>query len=128
MDCSLVLQEDHLGAHYDAGDWDRGRHSLVGDERFRGSHRVIAWWCSLMHYIFLDDTRTEYVTGEPKYSNLAPVTYDHATGMNVAKLVDLPHKRSALILGSREKFFHVAPMRFDGTDTLDRNPFRALKL
>jgi hypothetical protein len=33
--------------------------------------------------------------------------------MNLAKLVDLPHKRSALILGSREKFFHVAPLRFD---------------
>ncbi|CAP93056.1 hypothetical protein E8E15_003209 [Penicillium rubens] len=121
-------KEDHLGAYYDAGDWDRGRHSLVGDERFRGPHRTIAWWSGLMHYIFLDDPRTEYVTGEPKYSNLAPLTYDHATGMNLAKLVDLPHKRSALILGSREKFFHVAPLRFDGSDTLDRNPFRSLKL
>ncbi|CAG8168324.1 unnamed protein product [Penicillium salamii] len=121
-------KEDHLGAYYDAGDWDRGRHSLVGDERFRGPHRTIAWWSGLMHYIFLDDPRTEFVTGEPKYSNLAPLTYDHATGMNLAKLVDLPHKRSALILGSREKFFHVAPLRFDGSDALDRNPFRSLKL
>lgn len=81
-----------------------------------------------MHFIFLDEVRTEYVTGEPKYSNFAPLAYDHATGMNVAKLVDLPHKRSALILGSREKFFHVAPMRFDGSDALDRNPLRMLKL
>ncbi|KAJ5301899.1 hypothetical protein PENANT_c062G00980 [Penicillium antarcticum] len=121
-------KEDHLGAYYDAGDWDRGRHSLVGNEKFRGSHRTMAWWSSLMHYIFLDEPRTDFVTGEPKYSNLAPLTYDHATGMNLDRLVDLPHKRSALILGSREKFFHVAPVRFDGSDLLDRNPFRSLKL
>ncbi|KAJ5767064.1 uncharacterized protein N7511_004680 [Penicillium nucicola] len=121
-------KEDHLGAYYQAGDWDRGRHSLVGNERFRGAHRTMVWWSSLMHYIFLDEPRTDFVTGEPKYSNLAPLTYDHATGMNLDKLVDLPHKRSALILGSREKFFHVAPLRFDGSDMLDRNPFRSLKL
>ena len=88
----------------------------------------MAWWSSLMHYIFLDEPRTDFVAGEPKYSNLAPLTYDHATGMNLDRLVDLPHKRSALILGSREKFFHVAPVRFDGSDMLDRNPFRSLKL
>lgn len=124
----LVSQEDHLGAHYNAGNWDRGRHSLVGDTRFRGSQRVIAWWCSLMHYIFLDEPRTEYVTGEPKFAHRVPLTYDHATGMNLAKVIDLPHKRSALILGSRDKFFHVAPMRFDGVENLDRNPYGVLKL
>ncbi|KGO36742.1 ABC transporter, integral membrane type 1 [Penicillium expansum] len=89
-------KEDHLGAYYDAGGWDRGRHSLVGDERFRGPHRTIAWWSVLMHYIFLDDPWTEFVTGEPKYANLASLTYDHATGMNLAKLVDRPHKRALI--------------------------------
>ncbi|KAJ6042401.1 uncharacterized protein N7446_013467 [Penicillium canescens] len=117
-------KEDHLGAYYDAGDWDRGRHSLVGNEKFRGSHRTMAWWSSLMHYIFLDEPRTDFVT----VLQSGPLTYDHATGMNLDRLVDLPHKRSALILGSREKFFHVAPVRFDGSDMLDRNPFRSLKL
>lgn len=81
-----------------------------------------------MHYIFLDEPRTEYVTGEPKFAHQVPLAYDHATGMNLAKVIDLPHKRSALILGSRDKFFHVAPMRFDGVENLDRNPYGVLKL
>ncbi|KAL4891565.1 acyl-CoA N-acyltransferase [Aspergillus ambiguus] len=121
-------KEDHMGAHYDADDWDRGRHSLVGDTRFRGQHRVMVWWCSIMHYMFLDDPRTKFIVGEPKYTNLTPLAYDHATGFNLEKLVDLPHKRSALVKCRREKFFHIAPFRFDGSDLLERDPFRALKL
>jgi hypothetical protein len=45
-----------------------------------------------MHYIFLDDPRTEYVTGEPKYSNLAPLTYDHATGRTGIIQEDVMHQ------------------------------------
>ncbi|OJJ87933.1 uncharacterized protein ASPGLDRAFT_22725 [Aspergillus glaucus CBS 516.65] len=121
-------KEDHLGVNYNADDYDRGRHSLVGDQRFRGQHRVMVWWCSIMHYMFLDEPRTKYIVGEPKFTNLAPLAYDHATGFNIEKLVDLPHKRSALVKCPREKFFHISPFRFDGSDHLERNPFRALKL
>ncbi|PLB44517.1 hypothetical protein P170DRAFT_417196 [Aspergillus steynii IBT 23096] len=121
-------KEDHLGAHYNADDWDRGRHSLVGDTRFRGQHRVMVWWCSLMHYMFLDDPRTKSIVGEPQFSNLTPLAYDHATGFNLEKIVDLPHKRSGLVKCRREKFFHISPFRFNGSDQLERDPFRALKL
>ncbi|KAL3475511.1 acyl-CoA N-acyltransferase [Aspergillus californicus] len=121
-------KENSIGAHYNADDWDRGRHSLVGDVRFRGQHRVMVWWCSIMHYMFLDEPRTRYIVGEPEFTNLTVLAYDHATGFNLEKLIDLPHKRSALVKCSREKFFHISPFRFDGSDHLERDPYRALKL
>ncbi|KAI1911524.1 hypothetical protein LOZ65_006147 [Ophidiomyces ophidiicola] len=106
-------KEDHVGTYYDADDYDRGRHFLVGDERFRGPHRVKAWHASLTHYMFLDEPRTTLVVGEPRASGTKVLGYDKANGYSIDKWIDLPHKRAALVKCSRERFFQLCPFEYE---------------
>lgn len=96
-----------MGTYYPAQDWDRGRHSLVGDVRFRGMHRASVWWASLIHYIFLDEPRTMSCVGEPKATNASVLNYDALHGFHVYKWGELPHKRSAMMRCDRVRFFEV---------------------
>ncbi|KAF2753107.1 hypothetical protein EJ05DRAFT_480626 [Pseudovirgaria hyperparasitica] len=107
--------EDHIGVHHAFPPYARGRHSLVGDVRFRGPHRVCAWWGSLMHYLFLDDPRTGQIVGEPKATNKTVLEYDFAHGFSLVKWMDLGHKRSALMWCERERFFQLSPFGWNGS-------------
>lgn len=101
--------EDAVGAHYEAGAFDRGRHSLVGDATFRGEYRVLGWWPCVIHYCFLDDNRTGNVVGEPLATNPTVMKYDYLHGLNVDRYIDFPHKRAALVKVSRHRFFQLSP-------------------
>lgn len=65
------VKEDILGKYLggEVGDWDRGIHCLVGEQEFRGSHRVHVWLSALVHYCWLADMRTNAVFLEPRVDN-----------------------------------------------------------
>jgi RimJ/RimL family protein N-acetyltransferase len=65
------VKEDPLGRLLDRVDnYDRGIHLLVGEQEFRGAHRVAVWLSALVHHCFLADMRTESVVLEPRVDNL----------------------------------------------------------
>jgi hypothetical protein len=65
------VKEDNLGKHVPiVSDWDRGFHCLVGEQEFRGAHRVKIWLSALVHYCWLADNRTERVMLEPRVDNV----------------------------------------------------------
>jgi hypothetical protein len=64
--------EDILGKHLspgDIGDWDRGVHVLVGEDEFRGAHRVKCWLSSLAQWALTSDYRTNSIVLEPRLDN-----------------------------------------------------------
>lgn len=64
------VKEDNLGKHVPGvGDYDRGFHCLIGEQEFRGAHRVKLWLSALVHYCWLADNRTETVMLEPRVDN-----------------------------------------------------------
>ncbi|KAG6844140.1 hypothetical protein H0H87_009483, partial [Tephrocybe sp. NHM501043] len=78
-------KENHLAPYYPVdcpvGDWDRGMHVLVGEEKFLGGSEL--WLRSLQHYMFLAEPRTNRITGEPKKSNALMVKAAQTAGYHV---------------------------------------------
>lgn len=98
-------KEDRIAPFYDAGDYDRGIHMLVGEEHHRGPHKVASWLAALTHYLFLDDPRTQRVVAEPRADNAKMIGYMQGQRFYCEKEFDFPHKRAALMVLGRERFF-----------------------
>jgi RimJ/RimL family protein N-acetyltransferase len=98
-------KEDRIAPFYDVGDYDRGIHMLVGEENHRGPHKVASWLSALTHYLFLDDPRTQRVVAEPRADNAKMIGHMQNQGFYCEKAFDFPHKRAALMVLGRERFF-----------------------
>ena len=60
-----TAKEDRIAPFYVAEDYDRGIHMLVG-ERPTGAAQGACWLSALVHYLFLDDPRSQRVVAEPR--------------------------------------------------------------
>lgn len=98
-------KEDRIAPFYPADDYDRGIHMLVGEQAHRGPHKVASWMSALVHYLFLDDPRTQRVVAEPRADNGKMIGYMHDQCFHCDKEFDFPHKRAALMILGRERFF-----------------------
>ncbi|KAJ5964232.1 Acyl-CoA N-acyltransferase [Penicillium vulpinum] len=97
------VKEDPLGRLVDhVGNYDRGIHLLVGEQEFRGAHRVAVWLSALVHHCFLADLRTESVVLEPRVDNLKLINYLQEAGFYKEGEVSFPHKHSAIMRIKRE--------------------------
>ncbi|MGY3282704.1 acetyl CoA:N6-hydroxylysine acetyl transferase [Pseudomonas fulva] len=98
-------KEDRIAPFYQADDYDRGIHMLVGEQQHRGPHKVASWLRALVHYLFLDDPRTQRVVAEPRADNARMIGYMQDQCFHCDKVFDFPHKRAALMILGRERFF-----------------------
>jgi len=98
-------KENRLGPYYDADDYDRGWHVAVGEEAFRGKAWITAWLPSLMHFMFLDDPRTQRIVGEPAAAHAQQIRNLEKSGFAKVKHFEFPHKKALLVTLLRERFF-----------------------
>jgi acetyl CoA:N6-hydroxylysine acetyl transferase len=98
-------KEDRIAPYYQVDDYDRGLHMLVGEQHHRGPDKVEAWLTSLVHYMFLDEPRTQNIVAEPRHDNAKMIGYLERAGFSQEKVFDFPHKRAALMILPRKTFF-----------------------
>jgi len=94
-------KEDRIAPFYEADDYDRGIHMLVGEENHRGPHKVASWLSALLKYLFLDEPRTQRIVSEPRADNTKMIGYMQEQGFRLEKEFDFPHKRAALMMRIR---------------------------
>jgi acetyl CoA:N6-hydroxylysine acetyl transferase len=129
-------KENRLAPYYDADDYDRGWHVVVGEDGYRGRDYVATWLPCLMHYMLLDDPRTQRIVGEPRADHTQQIRNLERSGFASVKEFDFPHKRAMLVMLLRERYFgerlwiprhHEAHARRAETDSMATasNPSRS---
>lgn len=98
-------KEDIVGTFCDAGDYDRGCHVIVGDEACRGRDWFTAWLPSLLHFMFLDDPRTQSIVQEPSSNHHRQLRNLQKSGFSHVKSVNLATKHAAIMAITRQRFF-----------------------
>lgn len=98
-------KENRLGLHYDADDYDRGWHVLIGEDDVRGREYITAWMPSIVHYMLLSDPRTRQIVGEPAADHHQQIRNLDLGGFAKIKEFDFPHKRALLVSLSRARYF-----------------------
>ncbi|KFY00192.1 hypothetical protein O988_03450 [Pseudogymnoascus sp. VKM F-3808] len=101
------VKEDLLGRLLSAGeakDWDRGVHVVVGEQEFRGAHRLSRWISAFVHYALTADYRTECLVLEPRIDNERFIKQLEENGFTREKQVVFPHKTSWYLRYKRETF------------------------
>lgn len=101
-------KEDRIAPYYDAADYDRGWHVLIGEADRRGKPWLTAWMPAISHYLFLDDCRTQRLVIEPRWDNRKMMKSLARCGYALLKHFDFPHKRAMLGILTRERYFGEA--------------------
>jgi len=100
------VKEDRLGPYYESRPYDRGFHFLIGNKRYLGKINTDSIIHSALHFMYLDDARTEYIMAEPRHDNNKVLKYAEGDiGWEALKVFDFPHKRAVLLQNDREQFF-----------------------
>lgn len=99
------VKEDRLAPYCNGTDFDRGMHLLIGNPAYLGKAYNNVWLPAVLHYMFLEDCRTQRLLGEPRADNKRLIRRLVDLGFHMEKEFDFPHKRAALMIISREVFF-----------------------
>ncbi|KAF9630678.1 putative aerobactin siderophore biosynthesis protein iucb protein [Lasiodiplodia theobromae] len=114
--------EDEIGAHFDAGAFDRGCGVLFPPSSSSSSSSssdldprvVAALWGSAVHYLFLDEPRTMRVFGAPAYVDGMAVGFEGRFPFSVARRVESVLAEETLAVCGRELFFQLCPFAGQG--------------
>ncbi len=99
------IKEDRLAPYCNGTDFDRGMHLLIGNPNYLGKDFNNIWLPAVLHYMFLEDCRTQRLLGEPRSDNKRLIRRLVDLGFYMEKAFDFPHKHAALMVISREVFF-----------------------